>query len=231
MIHYIFTKVSTHFNYFEKRTIVSYVNVYNYLELRKSSNLIKSIDKFTLDGILLIWCFRILFNKKFKRLSCDFSSYGTTLFRLCNQNKKKVYFIGGSQEEIDKFVAIIQSKFPNIEIVGFRSGFFKKDESSTIIDDIKTLTTDLVFVGMGTPKQEEFAVRLKENDFQGTIYTCGAFISQTSNHGFHYYPDIVNTFHLRWLYRLLKEKGLFKRYFVQYPYALLLILKDYTKGK
>lgn len=230
MIHYILTKVTTRFNYFEKRTIVSYVNVYNYLELRKSSHLLKSIDKFTLDGILLIGCFRILFKKKFKRLSPDFSSYFETVFRLCNQNKKKVYFIGASQEEMDKFVDTIQSKFPSIEIVGFSSGFLKHDESYTIIDNIKTFGTDLVFVGMGTPKQEEFAVRLKESDFQGTVYTCGAFISQTANHGFHYYPEIINTLHLRWLYRLIKEKGLVKRYFILYPYSIMLILKDYLKN-
>ena len=229
MIHYIFTKVTSSFNYFEKRTIISYVNVYNYIELRKSQSLVRSIDKFTLDGILLVWCIRVLFNKKFKRLSPDFSSYFETVFHLCEQNKKRVYFIGASQEEMEKFVAIIQLKFPKIEIIGFSNGFFPQDESLALINNINTLAPDLVFIGLGTPKQEEFAVRLKGSDFAGTIYTCGAFIGQTSNHGFQYYPRFINTLHLRWLFRLIKEKGLAKRYFIQYPYSILLILKDYLK--
>lgn len=229
MIHYILAKVTSKFNYFEKRAIVSYVNVYNYIELRKSQQLVKSIDKFTLDGILLVWCIQVLFKRKFKRLSPDFSSYFETVFSLCEQNSKRVYFIGASQEEVEKFIEIIRLKFPKIEIVGFSNGFFTHDDSLALINNINTLAPELVFIGLGTPKQEQFAVRLKENDFLGTTYTCGAFISQTSNYGFQYYPEFVNTYHLRWLYRLIKEKGLAKRYFIHYPYSILLILKDYLK--
>ena len=229
MIHHIFNKLTSNFNYFEENSIISYVNVYNYIELRKSSKRVESIDKFTLDGILLVILIRILFNKKFKRLSPDFSSYFGEVFRLCEEKNKKVYFIGASKNEIKKFVKNIMLKHPNLKTVGYSDGFFQEDAIPSLINEISTLATDLVFVGLGTPKQEDFAEKLKESKFKGTIYTCGAFISQTSNHGVDYYPKIINSLEIRWLYRLIKEEGLFKRYFIQYPFSILLILKDYLK--
>jgi N-acetylglucosaminyldiphosphoundecaprenol N-acetyl-beta-D-mannosaminyltransferase len=231
MIHNIFAKITSDFNYVEKNTIVSYVNVYSYSQLRKSPKLVSKIDKFTLDGILLLVLLRVLFLKKFTRLSPDFSSYFGEVFRLSEKENKKLFFVGASQAELDKFVTIIQTTYPSLNIVGVSNGFFELSEASKLISEIDALACDLVFIGLGTPKQEEFAVCLKESNFNGTIYTCGAFISQTAKRGVQYYPNFVNALHLRWLYRLFREKGLFKRYFIQYPYSTLLILKDYLNKK
>ena len=227
MIHNIFTKLTSDFNYFKKDKIVSYVNVYNYIQLRKSPKLIDKIDIFTLDGILLLILVRVLFLKKFSRLSPDFSSYFEKVFSLCEEGNKKLFFVGASEIEIKKFSKILQTKYPKLNIVGFADGFFKQTEAQEKIDIIKKLAPDLVLVGLGTPKQEEFAVQLKESNYSGTIYTCGAFISQTAKSGAQYYPQYINYLNLRWLYRLFREKGLFERYFIQYPFSVLLILKDY----
>ncbi|MBZ0297273.1 MAG: WecB/TagA/CpsF family glycosyltransferase [Anaerolineae bacterium] len=231
MIHHIFTKISSDFDFFEEKGIISYVNVYNYIQLRKSPYLVKSINYFTLDGILLVVLVRILFFKKIKRLSPDFSSYFEELFHLCEQKDKKVYFIGASQKEIQKFILVINEKHPRLNIVGSSNGFFQQEKAETIIDRINILAPDLVFVGLGTPKQEEFAVQLIGTQFNKTVYTCGAFISQTAKKGVRYYPKFINKLHLRWFYRLLMEKGLFKRYFILYPLSVFLIIKDFLNKK
>jgi len=231
MINQIFPKITSKFDYFEKQTIVSYVNAYNYLQLRKDSKIVQSIDRFTLDGIYLLVLIKILFFKNFKRLSPDFSSYFNDLFLLADKNKKSVFFLGATTQEVKDFVTIINKKFPNLIVSGFHNGFFDTNEMGQLSQKISDTNPDVVFIGLGSLKQEVFSVYLKDNGFKGTIYTCGAFLSQTANHGVNYYPKFINTFHLRWAYRLIQEKGLFKRYFFEYPNATIIIILDFIKSK
>lgn len=231
MINQIFPKIISKVDYFEKETIVSYVNAYNYLKLRKNSKTVQSIDRFTLDGIYLLILIRFLFFKKFKRLSPDFSSYFKDLFLLAEKNKKSFFFLGANAKEIEDFVNIIKKRYPQLGISGFHNGFFNTKEMEPLSKTILVLNPDVVFIGLGSPKQEAFSIFLKNNGFKGTIYTCGAFISQTASHGVNYYPKLINTFHLRWVYRLIQEKGLFKRYFLDYPFATITIILDFIKRK
>lgn len=231
MIINILPKIRSKVDFFEKETIVSYVNAYNYLQLRKSPNNIELIDKFTLDGIFLIILIRLLYFKKFKRLSPDFSSYFNKLFLCAESSKKSLFFIGATDLEIKKFILIIKEKFPNLIVTGFNNGFFNENEVDYLSNKILDLNPDIVFIGLGTPKQEGFSIYLKNKGYKGTIYNCGAFLSQTANHGVQYYPNIVNILHLRWAYRLINEKGLFKRYFIEYPFATIIIIFDFIKSK
>jgi N-acetylglucosaminyldiphosphoundecaprenol N-acetyl-beta-D-mannosaminyltransferase len=231
MINKIFPKIVSKLDFFEKGTIVSYVNVYNYLALRKLPDTVQSIDKFTLDGILLKVLLRLFYFKKNNRLSPDFSSYFVDLFKDAVLQMQSVYFIGATEVEIENFVSVVKRKFINLNISGYNNGFVNDSELNNLSSQIIKLNPDIVFVGLGTPKQEIFSCFLKKNGFRGTIYTCGAFISQTANHGFNYYPKFINTLHMRWLYRLIKERGLIKRYFMYYPFATMILTLDFLKSK
>lgn len=68
---------------------------------------------------------------------------------------KSFYLVGGKQEVIDETVAKLQKEFEGINIVGYRNGYIKTDEERTsLISDIARLKPDVVFVAMGSPKQE-----------------------------------------------------------------------------
>src|SRR5690606_14863225 len=122
---------------------------------------------------------------------------------------------------------IMKVNFPCLNILGFQDGYFSDQEQIKIKAKIKELSPDLIFLGMGSPKQEELAIVLKNPKL--TVYTCGAFISQTANYGVNYYPYLINKLHLRWLYRIFKEKGLVRRYLIEYPKSLWLIINHYYK--
>ncbi|NCP83739.1 MAG: hypothetical protein CO068_04640 [Flavobacteriaceae bacterium CG_4_9_14_0_8_um_filter_34_30] len=227
MIRKIVPKLVNEINYKEKGVIVSYLNAYNYLKLRKHNSIVSQINIFTLDGILLVFLFKILFNKKIARLSPDYSSYFKELFLQCELSSTRLFFVGGNKEEISKFIKSIKRKHPKLKISGFTDGYYENENE--LIFKINKLSPEIVFIGLGSPKQEIFATQLKNNNFTGNIYTCGAFISQTASRGMEYYPTLINKFNLRWVFRLTKEKGLIKRYFIEYPYAVFIILKDYYK--
>ena len=68
---------------------------------------------------------------------------------------KSFYLVGGKQEVIDETVTKLQKEFEGINIVGNRNGYIKTDEERTsLISDIARLKPDVVFVAMGSPKQE-----------------------------------------------------------------------------
>lgn len=67
----------------------------------------------------------------------------------------KYYLVGAEQQVIDKVVEKLHVEYPEMDIVGFRNGFFKSDqEKDVLVKDICEKRPDFVFVAMGSPKQE-----------------------------------------------------------------------------
>lgn len=70
-------------------------------------------------------------------------------------DSKKFYLVGGKQEIIDKTVEKLRQDFPAIDIAGYRNGFIANDdEKKALLADIEEKKPDVVFVAMGSPKQE-----------------------------------------------------------------------------
>lgn len=68
---------------------------------------------------------------------------------------KSFYLVGGKQGVIDATVAKLRKEFPNIDILGYRNGYLNgEDERNALIEDIAIKKPDVVFVAMGSPKQE-----------------------------------------------------------------------------
>lgn len=68
---------------------------------------------------------------------------------------KTFYLVGCKQEVIDETVAKLQADFPGIRILGYRNGYLNSEEErQALIDDVASKQPDVVFVAMGSPKQE-----------------------------------------------------------------------------
>lgn len=68
---------------------------------------------------------------------------------------KSFYLIGSKQEVIDATVSKLQKQYPDINVVGYRNGYLKDDsERKALIKDVTEKKPDVVFVAMGSPKQE-----------------------------------------------------------------------------
>lgn len=70
-------------------------------------------------------------------------------------DSKSFYLVGGKQEVIDATIAKLREQYPDINILGYRNGYLKgDDERKALIDDVASKKPDVVFVAMGSPKQE-----------------------------------------------------------------------------
>ena len=69
--------------------------------------------------------------------------------------EKTYYLIGGKQEVIDDTIQKLKQEFEGINILGYRNGYIKTDEErEALIKDVVEKKPDVVYVAMGSPKQE-----------------------------------------------------------------------------
>lgn len=180
------------------------------------------------DGVPLLWAAEFLGTPLKEKIS------GSDLFpRLCEvsvEKEYKLFFLGGREGAALKAAKILREKYPNIEIVGFYCppfGFEEVEaENNKIIQMIKESKPDILFVGLGAPKQEKWIYKYKEQ-YQVPV-SVGIGVSFEFTAGMvKRAPVWMQQAGLEWFWRLLMEpKRLWKRYLIDDPVFFWLVLKQ-----
>ena len=210
------------------KMITTFLNPFSYLLARSNKDQLSHFN-INIDGGLLVILLN-LFGFKYKRKSFDMTSLAPVVFNDAIKNSKSIYFIGSKPKVIDLAIKNIQDQFPKLNICGYRDGYINDNEIVVVLDIINSLKADYVICGMGTPLQEQFLIDLKNSGWTGKGYTCGGFLHQTAA-GIRYYPNWVNTLGLRAFFRMYDEPKLIRRYFIDYPHAIIIIIFDLFKNK
>lgn len=123
---------------------------------------------------------------------------------------KSFYLIGGKQEVIEETIVKLKEDFKGITICNFRNGYIKTDEEEkALIEDIVKHQPDVVFVAMGSPKQELLMERIQlqhQAVYQGL---GGSFDVYTGN--VKRAPNWWVKNNLEWAYRLINQPARIKR--------------------
>lgn len=139
---------------------------------------------------------------------------------------KTFYLVGGKQQVIEETVEKLKKEFPSINILNFRNGYIKTDqEKIDLIHDIKTLKPDLVFVAMGSPKQEllmEEFQKAHQATYQGLGGSFDVYTGYVERA-----PQWWVKSNLEWAYRLIKQPSRIKRQFYLFKFYLNLQLNRY----
>lgn len=136
---------------------------------------------------------------------------------------KTFYLVGGKPYVIAETVRKLKQEFKGIRILGYRDGYFgSEDDKTNLIIDIKRKKPDVVFVAMGSPKQE-----LLMEDIQchhDAIYQgLGGSFDVYTGHVLRA-PKWWVDHNLEFAYRLIKEPKRITRqiYLLKYLYWLLM---------
>lgn len=132
------------------------------------------------------------------------------LIRAMYRNGKTFYLVGGKQEVIEQTVAKLNMEFPGIRIVNYRNGYIKTDkEKVDLIKDVAEMKPDVVFVAMGSPKQELLMEEMSA--VHSAIYQGlgGSFDVYTGN--VKRAPKWWVEHNLEFAYRLIKQPSRIKR--------------------
>ena len=115
-----------------------------------------------------------------------------------------VYLLGGTQKVVDALSSRLESKHPQLRIVGTQHGFFPESDLLSIIQDIRSKSPQFILVGMGAPSQERFLSRLSQLCGVGVGIGVGGSFDVLS--GFKKRaPQWIQNRGLEWLYRGLTE--------------------------
>jgi UDP-Gal:alpha-D-GlcNAc-diphosphoundecaprenol beta-1,4-galactosyltransferase len=213
-----------------KNKMFTFMSYYNYEAATKSNIGYDTFTAIGVDGILLVLIFnKLLKIKRFNRISFDMTSLAPVVFKYAIDNRKSIYFIGSRTNEITNFVSNVKIRYPELAIKGFRGGYFSngKERADSLLNIINS-NADIVIIGMGCPLQDEYSLSLHEHGFKGTSYTCGGFFHQFQME-LVYYPDFINKYHLRLLYRIIKEKYVLRRTIVNILFFMRTFVKEYPK--
>lgn len=135
--------------------------------------------------------------------------------------EKTFYLVGGKPEVIEETTGKLRQEFSGINIVGYRDGYIRTEQEKTqLIDDIAEKKPDVVFVAMGSPKQELLMEEIQLRH-QAIFQGLGGSFDVYTNH-VNRAPEWWVTHNLEFLYRLIREPKRIKRqvHLVKYAYWL-----------
>lgn len=137
--------------------------------------------------------------------------------------EKTFYLIGGKQEVIDDTVAKLKTQFPEIKIVGYRNGYIKtNEERKALIDDVAKKRPDVVFVAMGSPKQEFLMydfMKVNPAIYQGLGGSFDVYTGRVKRA-----PLWWQKHNVEFLYRFLKQPSRYKREYYRLKFLWWLML-------
>lgn len=150
-----------------------------------------------IDGTAVYWYLRLKGFKLKGRSLCADIFY--RILNTANERKESIYFLGATQETIEKVVANIHVQYPNINIVGYHNGFF--EDEHYIVDDIASNFPDYLFIGMPSPFKERFVFAYKKKLNAGVCFGVGGMFDITAGKAKRA-PERVQKTGLEWLYRI-----------------------------
>ncbi|MGB7346299.1 MAG: WecB/TagA/CpsF family glycosyltransferase [Pirellulaceae bacterium] len=169
----------------------------------------------TPDGMPVVWICNWLGKHTTQRV------YGPDLLlRVCassQQSRHRHFFYGGADGVAEQLAVVLKERFPDMQIAGTCSPPFKQlssEEDQEIVNQINAAKPDIVWVGLGAPKQEQWMADHIDS-INGTL-----FIGIGAAFDFHtgrvrQAPYWMQRSGLEWLFRLgMEPKRLWRRYLV-----------------
>jgi N-acetylglucosaminyldiphosphoundecaprenol N-acetyl-beta-D-mannosaminyltransferase len=100
--------------------------------------------------------------------------------------------------------------YPSLNIAGVQHGYISEEEYRLLVDRINSSKADILFVGLGSPRQEKWIHHHQKNLKVKVCMGVGGSLDVIAGRASRA-PLAFQTLGLEWLYRLIKEPARFKR--------------------
>ncbi|MRX51923.1 WecB/TagA/CpsF family glycosyltransferase [Paracoccus sp. S-4012] len=177
----------------------------------------------TPDGMPLVWALRLAGHREADRV------YGPdlmlALFDRGRDHGLRHFLYGATPETLDLLEARLLAQFPGTQIAGRHAPPFRaltEAERSDVAAQINASGADIVWVGLGTPKQELWMAEMQPLLPSAVLIGVGAAFDFHAG-GKRQAPRFIQRSGLEWLFRLASEpRRLWRRYAVTVPSFMLL---------
>jgi N-acetylglucosaminyldiphosphoundecaprenol N-acetyl-beta-D-mannosaminyltransferase len=178
------------------------------------------------DGMPLIWAARLSGQSLPERVSGSSLIYSLTA--AAATHGLSIYLLGGELGVPESAAAKLSDRYPGLKVAGVDAppvGFDENsEEMAKVCDQLLTANPDIVYVGLGFPKQERLIATLAPALPGAWFVACGAAIPFAAG-SLPRAPAWMRQSGLEWLFRLISEpRRLARRYlFDDAPYAMRLL--------
>jgi N-acetylglucosaminyldiphosphoundecaprenol N-acetyl-beta-D-mannosaminyltransferase len=193
--------------------------------------IMEAADLVTPDGMPLVWGLRLLGVGAATRV------YGPDLTpivcQLAAEQGIPVGFYGGTQDLLEELTARLRRRFPDLKVAYRASPPFRPltpEEDLRTVEDLDRSGARILFVGLGTPKQELWMAAQKDK-VHAVMLGVGAafdFLAGRKRQA----PRLMQRLGLEWLHRLLHEpRRLWRRYLYRNPRFVVLFATQLLKER
>jgi len=194
-------------------------------------SIVNAADRVTPDGVPLVWALRWLGVPNAQRV------YGPTLLphvcSLAAQRGLSVGFYGGSSDVLDEMTRRLVEGIPNLDVAFRYAPPFRPptpEEDARVIDEIRASGTQILFVGLGCPKQERWIAQHTAS-LPCVMVGVGAafdFLAGAKPQA----AQWIQRAGLEWLFRLATEpRRLWHRYLYHNPRFLFLLGREFIAAR
>jgi N-acetylglucosaminyldiphosphoundecaprenol N-acetyl-beta-D-mannosaminyltransferase len=210
-----------------KKEKYSFHNVNVNIALNYDRNVVfrKALNSFTslfCDGIGVYIASKILYGKKGLKQRITGTDLYSDILKLADENNLKCFFFGGSREAAGFLPETLKNKYPGIQLTGIIPREINFNEET--LNKIKNSNSDILFVGLGTPYQEDWIAEYFSSVNSTVQIAIGSgieFISGAKKRA----PVCFRKLGLEWVYRVYLEPGrLWKRYILGIPIFMFKII-------
>lgn len=202
------------------------INLIN--EDEKLRKIVNSCPLINADGASIVWAAKKLGIPLKERVA------GIDLFlRLVNEASKKgyrIYLFGAKEEVVQKVKKILTKKYPSLQIVGVRNGYFEESDEPKIVEDMSKSGADMMFVAFSSPKKELWVNKyLNQLNIPFVMGVGGSFdvVAGVTSRA----PKWMQDHGLEWFYRFIQEpRRMFKRYIIGNLKFILFVNKEKRKS-
>lgn len=198
---------------------------------REYGAIMEAADLVTPDGMPLVWGLRLLGAGAATRV------YGPDLTpvvcQLAAEQGVPVGFYGGAEGVLEELVAELKRRFPGLKVAFRASPPFRpptSEERRRTIEDLNRSGARILFVGLGTPRQERWMAAHKPQ-VRAVMLGVGAafdFLAGRKRQA----PRLVQRLGLEWLHRLVHEpRRLWRRYLYRNPRFVVLFASQLLKER
>jgi N-acetylglucosaminyldiphosphoundecaprenol N-acetyl-beta-D-mannosaminyltransferase len=189
-----------------------------------------SSDIVLADGLPVVWASKILGCKLPERIAGP--DFMWSFSKTCAEKGYKIFLLGGRQENLDDLVRNLKNSFPGISIVGAYSppfGEWSEEENNRIIQMINDSRTDVLWLGISTPKQDKWIFENKNRLKAKVAAGVGAAFDFHSGR-VKRAPMWMQKSGFEWMFRFIQEpRRMWKRYLFSNTLFLYLLALELLK--
>jgi len=187
-------------------------------------SIVTTSDLVSADGQAIVWAARFFGLPLRERVSgIDLME---ALVALSSKSGYRLYFLGAREGVAKSMVESYKKRFPTLRVIGCRNGYFSEEEENLVVNDIRQSAPDILFVAMGTPKQEKWIFKhmraLRVPFVMGVGGSFDVAVGSVMRA-----PLWIQRAGLEWFFRFMQEpRRLWKRYLFGNISFCFIIIKE-----